>query len=53
MCIAVFMWEAHPLYPLLLFLNRDEYHNRQVGGGEYMHASNDIIYIFDDYGCVV
>ncbi|XVF44703.1 hypothetical protein PTKIN_Ptkin02bG0145300 [Pterospermum kingtungense] len=28
MCIAVFMWEAHPLYPFLLFLNRDEYHSR-------------------------
>ncbi|KAK8561397.1 hypothetical protein V6N12_048469 [Hibiscus sabdariffa] len=28
MCIAVFMWESHPLYPFVLFLNRDEYHNR-------------------------
>ncbi|XWS68348.1 hypothetical protein CRYUN_Cryun04dG0082400 [Craigia yunnanensis] len=28
MCIAVFMWETHPLYPFLLFLNRDEYHSR-------------------------
>ncbi|KAJ4715838.1 transport and Golgi organization 2-like [Melia azedarach] len=28
MCIAVFMWEAHPAYPFLLFLNRDEYHRR-------------------------
>ncbi|XVF67136.1 hypothetical protein PTKIN_Ptkin10aG0096700 [Pterospermum kingtungense] len=30
MCIAVFVWEAHPhpLYPFLLFLNRDEYHSR-------------------------
>ncbi|XP_009612400.1 uncharacterized protein LOC107810669 [Nicotiana tabacum] len=28
MCIAVFIWKAHPLYPFLLFLNRDEYHNR-------------------------
>ncbi|XP_052182759.1 uncharacterized protein YGR127W [Diospyros lotus] len=28
MCIAVFIWKAHPLYPLLLLLNRDEYHNR-------------------------
>ncbi|GFP78965.1 transport and golgi organization 2 homolog [Phtheirospermum japonicum] len=30
MCIAVFMWQAHPLYPFLLLLNRDEYHNRQA-----------------------
>lgn len=28
MCIAVFLWQAHPLYPFLLLLNRDEYHNR-------------------------
>ncbi|KAK8360182.1 hypothetical protein V6Z11_A04G146800 [Gossypium hirsutum] len=28
MCIAVFMWETHPLYPFILFLNRGEYHNR-------------------------
>ncbi|XP_004300538.1 PREDICTED: transport and Golgi organization 2 homolog [Fragaria vesca subsp. vesca] len=28
MCIAVFIWQDHPLYPLLLLANRDEYHNR-------------------------
>lgn len=28
MCIAVFMWQAHPLYPFLLLFNRDEYHSR-------------------------
>lgn len=28
MCIAVFLWQAHPIYPFLLLLNRDEYHNR-------------------------
>ncbi|XP_021285449.1 transport and Golgi organization 2 homolog [Herrania umbratica] len=28
MCIAAFVWQAHPLYPLLLLQNRDEYHNR-------------------------
>ncbi|KAL6504177.1 hypothetical protein OROGR_026100 [Orobanche gracilis] len=28
MCIAVFMWQAHSMYPFLLLLNRDEYHNR-------------------------
>ncbi|CAN6881652.1 unnamed protein product [Brassica oleracea var. botrytis] len=28
MCIAVFLWQSHPLYPFLLFLNRDEYLNR-------------------------
>ncbi|WCJ44717.1 hypothetical protein M5689_025372 [Euphorbia peplus] len=30
MCIAAFIWQAHPLHPLLLLLNRDEYHNRQT-----------------------
>ncbi|OVA00624.1 Protein of unknown function DUF833 [Macleaya cordata] len=28
MCIAVFIWQNHPLYPLLLLLNRDEFHDR-------------------------
>ncbi|KAL4585102.1 hypothetical protein LXL04_009716 [Taraxacum kok-saghyz] len=28
MCISVFLWKAHPLYPFLLLLNRDEYHVR-------------------------
>ncbi|KAF8406713.1 hypothetical protein HHK36_008805 [Tetracentron sinense] len=28
MCIAVFVWLNHPLYPFLLLHNRDEYHNR-------------------------
>lgn len=28
MCITVFLWQAHPLYPFLLLLNRDEYHTR-------------------------
>ncbi|KHN09130.1 Ser/Thr-rich protein T10 in DGCR region [Glycine soja] len=29
MCIALFLWQCHPLYPFLLLNNRDEYHNRQ------------------------
>ncbi|RAL53187.1 hypothetical protein DM860_006859 [Cuscuta australis] len=28
MCIAAFLWKSHPLYPFLLFLNRDEYYDR-------------------------
>lgn len=28
MCIALFLWQAHPLYPFLLLNNRDEYLNR-------------------------
>ncbi|CAI0471347.1 unnamed protein product [Linum tenue] len=42
MCIAVFLWRAHPLYPFLLLLNRDEFHSRPTtplgwwrdGGGD-------------------
>lgn len=30
MCIAAWIWQAHPLYPLVLLLNRDEYHDRYV-----------------------
>jgi len=30
MCIALFLWQCHPLYPFLLLNNRDEYHNRQA-----------------------
>ncbi|XP_047320210.1 transport and Golgi organization 2 homolog [Impatiens glandulifera] len=28
MCIGAFVWQTNPHYPLILFLNRDEYHNR-------------------------
>ncbi|KAL7127879.1 hypothetical protein ABFS83_14G280000 [Erythranthe nasuta] len=48
MCIAVFMWQAHPLYPFLLLLNRDEYHNRPtkpVGwweGGEILGGKDEV-----------
>ncbi|XP_022140668.1 transport and Golgi organization 2 homolog [Momordica charantia] len=28
MCIAAFLWQAHPLYPFFLLLNRDEYRTR-------------------------
>ncbi|XP_031264855.1 transport and Golgi organization 2 homolog [Pistacia vera] len=48
MCIAVFMWEAHPLYPFLLLLNRDEYHNRPTKplewweGGEILGGKDEM-----------
>ncbi|GAB4838666.1 hypothetical protein Ancab_028210 [Ancistrocladus abbreviatus] len=35
MCIAVFIWQAHPLYPFLLLLNRDEYHSRPTIPAEW------------------
>ncbi|KAF6148835.1 hypothetical protein GIB67_014206 [Kingdonia uniflora] len=28
MCIAVFVWQSHPIYPYLLLLNKGEYHKR-------------------------
>ncbi|KAJ6395414.1 hypothetical protein OIU77_020629 [Salix suchowensis] len=48
MCIAVFLWQAHPLYPFLLLLNRDEYHSRPskpVGwweGGEILGGKDEL-----------
>ncbi|KAL4557583.1 hypothetical protein LXL04_035766 [Taraxacum kok-saghyz] len=48
MCIAVFAWQAHPLYPFLLLLNRDEYHHRPtkaVGwweGGEILGGRDEV-----------
>ncbi|XP_047319543.1 transport and Golgi organization 2 homolog [Impatiens glandulifera] len=28
MCISAFIWQAHPIYSLILLHNRDEYHDR-------------------------
>ncbi|XP_057965976.1 uncharacterized protein LOC131156364 isoform X2 [Malania oleifera] len=49
MCIAAFIWQDHPLYPLLLFLNRDEYYNRPTkplawweDGGEIVGGRDEI-----------
>ncbi|KAK9071495.1 hypothetical protein SSX86_010064 [Deinandra increscens subsp. villosa] len=48
MCIAVFAWQVHPLYPFLLLLNRDEYHHRptkSVGwweGGEILGGRDEV-----------
>ncbi|OMO98857.1 hypothetical protein COLO4_13669 [Corchorus olitorius] len=39
MCITVFMWEAHPLYPFLFFFNRDSITAEPLGwweGGEIL-----------------
>ncbi|CAN1315590.1 Transport and Golgi organization 2 homolog [Linum perenne] len=35
MCIAAFLWQAHPMYPLLLLHNRDEYHKRPTAAVEW------------------
>lgn len=48
MCIAVFIWQAHPYCPLLLLLNRDEYHNRATKelswweGGEILGGKDEV-----------
>ncbi|XP_071713351.1 uncharacterized protein [Rutidosis leptorrhynchoides] len=48
MCIVVFAWQVHPLYPFLLLLNRDEYHHRPtkaVGwweGGEILGGRDEV-----------
>uniref|UniRef100_A0A2P2J9N7 Transport and Golgi organization 2 homolog n=2 Tax=Rhizophora mucronata TaxID=61149 RepID=A0A2P2J9N7_RHIMU len=47
MCIGVFLWQAHPLYPFLLFLNRDEFHSRPTkplawwDGGEIVGGKDE------------
>ncbi|KAK2988229.1 hypothetical protein RJ640_020711 [Escallonia rubra] len=48
MCITVFVWQAHPQYPFLLLLNRDEYHNRPTKpvawweGGEILGGKDEV-----------
>ncbi|KAG2706221.1 hypothetical protein I3760_05G094100 [Carya illinoinensis] len=48
MCIAAFLWQAHPLYPLAILLNRDEYHNRPTRplewweGGEILGGRDEM-----------
>ncbi|KAK9677649.1 hypothetical protein RND81_11G158300 [Saponaria officinalis] len=48
MCIAVFIWQSHPLYPLILLLNRDEYHSRPTKaagwweGGEIVGGRDEL-----------
>ncbi|KAK7301243.1 hypothetical protein RJT34_12104 [Clitoria ternatea] len=40
MCIALFLWQAHPLYPFLLLNNRDEYHNRPTKAVSWWESSD-------------
>ncbi|KAF5462240.1 hypothetical protein F2P56_018263 [Juglans regia] len=48
MCIAAFAWQVHPLFPFLVFQNRDEYHNRptkQVAwweGGDILGGRDEV-----------
>lgn len=42
MCIAAFLWQAHPLYPFFLLLNRDEYHSRPTKPLEWWEC-NEIL----------
>ncbi|KAL8253473.1 hypothetical protein R6Q59_037166 [Mikania micrantha] len=48
MCIAVFGWWVHPLYPFILLLNRDEYHHRPTKsvewweGGEILGGQDEV-----------
>ncbi|KAM7517374.1 hypothetical protein LguiA_006957 [Lonicera macranthoides] len=43
MCIAAFVWQAHPLYPFILLLNRDEYHNRPTKPAGWWWEGGDIV----------
>lgn len=51
MCIAVFLWQAHPLYPLILFDNRDEYHNRATKAASWWEdTETEILGGIDEVG---
>ncbi|XP_077246869.1 uncharacterized protein LOC143886688 [Tasmannia lanceolata] len=43
MCIAAWVWQAHPIYPLVLLLNRDEYHNRPTESISWWEDSCQIV----------
>ncbi|XP_058098556.1 uncharacterized protein LOC131243320 [Magnolia sinica] len=43
MCIAVWIWQSHPLYPLILLLNRDEYHTRPTKPLSWWEDSSNIL----------
>lgn len=43
MCIAAWIWLTHPHYPLLLLLNRDEYHNRPTKPVSWWEDSPQIL----------
>lgn len=43
MCIATWVWQAHPVYDLLLFLNRDEYLQRPTKAAEWWGESDQKI----------
>ncbi|QHN94138.1 uncharacterized protein DS421_17g598680 [Arachis hypogaea] len=43
MCIALFLWQAHPLYPFFLLSNRDEYHNRPTKAVSWWEDCDDIV----------
>ncbi|KAL5206387.1 hypothetical protein ABZP36_034596 [Zizania latifolia] len=44
MCIAAWVWQAHPVHQLLLLLNRDEFHSRPTkSAGWWGEGSNKIL----------
>ncbi|RWR90578.1 transport and Golgi organization 2 [Cinnamomum micranthum f. kanehirae] len=43
MCIAAWIWQSHPHYPLILLFNRDEYHNRPTKPVAWWEDSSQIL----------
>ncbi|XP_050208143.1 uncharacterized protein LOC126657487 isoform X2 [Mercurialis annua] len=43
MCIAIFLWQAHPCYPFLLLLNRDEFYSRPTKPLSWWGIENQIL----------
>ncbi|KAM7521328.1 hypothetical protein LguiB_020290 [Lonicera macranthoides] len=50
MCIAVFVWQAHPVYEFMVLLNRDEYHNRATKPAGWWWEGGDIVGGRDEVG---
>lgn len=43
MCLIVLALQAHPIYPLILVANRDEYHQRPTTTANFWHDQPDIL----------
>ena len=43
MCLILFAWQAHPLYPLVVAANRDEFHNSLSAAADWWSDAPDLL----------
>lgn len=43
MCLILFAWQTHPLYPLVVAANRDEFHQRPTAAADYWEDYPDLL----------